>query len=406
MDGIQIGKYLQSLRKYYKITQDELATRLKVSRQAVSKWETGATIPDIELLVQLSDLYGVTINDILKADTAGVKFQKEIFLLDDGRVRKNIAIIGCGRWGTFIAWYLDRIGHKVCLYGRESSKRMENLMATRENEYVKLEESVELTCDLDCVDTADYVVISINSQNLTSVVAELAGRKMQGKTVILCMKGLDIPTGRRLSQVVSDGLGDCNDVAVWLGPGHIEEFCRGIPNCMVLDSNKELVKDELIRNLSSDLIRFYYGMDLIGNEVGAAAKNVIGIAAGMLEGLDRSTLKGALMSRGTNEIAKLIVAMGGNASTVYGLSHLGDYEATLFSQHSHNLNFGRSIVQGKSYDKLAEGYYTAKALHRLGKAYGVELPICEAVYQILYLDVNPKEALRQLFTRSLRNEFV
>ena len=406
MDGIQIGKYLQSLRKYYKITQDELATRLKVSRQAVSKWETGATIPDIELLVQLSDLYGVTINDILKADTAGVKFQKEIFLLDDGRVRKNIAIIGCGRWGTFIAWYLDRIGHKVCLYGRESSKRMENLMATRENEYVKLEESVELTCDLGCVDTADYVVISINSQNLTSVVAELAGRKMQGKTVILCMKGLDIPTGRRLSQVVSDGLGDCNDVAVWLGPGHIEEFCRGIPNCMVLDSNKELVKDELIRNLSSDLIRFYYGMDLIGNEVGAAAKNVIGIAAGMLEGLDRSTLKGALMSRGTNEIAKLIVAMGGNASTVYGLSHLGDYEATLFSQHSHNLNFGRSIVQGKSYDKLAEGYYTAKALHRLGKAYGVELPICEAVYQILYLDVNPKEALRQLFTRSLRNEFV
>lgn len=406
MDGIQIGKYLQSLRKYYKITQDELATRLKVSRQAVSKWETGATIPDIELLVQLSDLYGVTINDILKADTAGVKFQKEIFLLDDGRVRKNIAIIGCGRWGTFIAWYLDRIGHKVCLYGRESSKRMQQLMATRENEYVKLEESVELTCDLGCVDTADYVVISINSQNLTSVVTELSGRKMQGKTVILCMKGLDIPTGRRLSQVVSDGLGDCNDVAVWLGPGHIEEFCRGIPNCMVLDSNKELVKDELIRNLSSDLIRFYYGMDLIGNEVGAAAKNVIGIAAGMLEGMDRATLKGALMSRGTNEIAKLIVAMGGNASTVYGLSHLGDYEATLFSQHSHNLNFGRSIVQGKNYDKLAEGYYTAKALHRLGKAYGVELPICEAVYQILYLDVDPKEALRQLFTRSLRNEFV
>lgn len=406
MDGIQIGKYLQSLRKYYKITQDELATRLKVSRQAVSKWETGATIPDIELLAQLSDLYGVTINDILKADTAGVKFQKEIFLLDDGRVRKNIAIIGCGRWGTFIAWYLDRIGHQVTLYGRESSKRMQKLMETRENEYVKLGETVKLTCDLACVDQADYVAISINSQNLSSVVAQLCQRKMQGKTVILCMKGLDISTGRRLSQVVSDGLGDCNDVAVWLGPGHIEEFCRGIPNCMVLDSNKELVKDELIRNLSSDLIRFYYGMDLIGNEVGAAAKNVIGIAAGMLEGMDRATLKGALMSRGTNEIAKLIVAMGGNASTVYGLSHLGDYEATLFSQHSHNLNFGRSVVQGKTYDKLAEGYYTAKALHHLGRAYGVELPICEAVYQILYLDVDPKEALRQLFTRSLRNEFV
>ena len=406
MDGTQIGRYLQSLRKYYKITQDELANRLKVSRQAVSKWETGATIPDIEMLMQLSDLYGVTINDILKAETAGIKFQKEIFLLDDGRVRKNITIIGCGRWGTFIAWYLDRIGHNVTLYGRQNSKRMEELLRTRKNEYVTLRESVTLSTDLSSATQADYVVISINSQNLVSVVKDLAAYKLREKTIILCMKGLDIATGRRLSQVVSDGLGDCNDVAVWLGPGHIEEFCREVPNCMVIDSNKELVKDELIRNLSSELIRFYYGMDLIGNEVGAAAKNVIGIAAGMLEGMDRGTLKGALMSRGTNEIAKLIVAMGGNASTVYGLCHLGDYEATLFSQHSHNLNFGKCFVRGEKYDKLAEGYYTAKALHHMSKAYGVELPICEAVYQILYLNVDPKEALRQLFTRSLRNEFV
>ena len=148
------------------------------------------------------------------------------------------------------------------------------------------------------------------------------------------MKGIEISTGRRLSQIVSDGLEGNNNVAVWLGPGHVEEFYRGVPNCMVIDSTKEIVKDMLIRDFYSDLIRFYYGTDLIGNEIGAAAKNVIGIAAGMLDGLDLSSLKGALMSRGTSEIAKLIVAMGGKASTVYGLCHLGDYEATLFSEHS------------------------------------------------------------------------
>ena len=111
------------------------------------------------------------------------------------------------------------------------------------------------------------------------------------------------------------------------------------------------------------------------------------------------------MSRGTNEIAKLIVAMGGKASTVYGLCHLGDYEATLFSEHSHNLSYGKAIASQSTYDKLAEGYYTVKALYNLGKAYGVELPICEVVYRILYEGAKPYTELQKLFSRSLRNEF-
>lgn len=406
MDAVQIGKYLSCLRKHYKITQDELAGRLRVTRQAISKWETGATIPDVELLMQLSELYGVSINDILKADLDTIKFQKEIAFPGESRLSKRVAVVGCGRWGTFIAWYLDKIGHKVSLYGRSTSKRMKNLLEHRENEYVRLNDSVTLTTQLDCLKDADYVVISVDSQNLQDVIDQLAALGLENKTVILCMKGLEITTGRRLSQIVSDGLHDSNDIAVWLGPGHIQEFYRGVPNCMVIDSNKELVKDELIRNFSSDLIRFYYGMDLVGNEVGAAAKNVIGIAAGMLEGLDLSSLKGALMSRGTNEIAKLIVAMGGNASTVYGLCHLGDYEATLFSPHSHNLCFGKSVVRREEYHELAEGYYTVKALHNLGKSYAVDLPICDAVYRILHEGANPEEVLKQLFSRSLRIEFV
>lgn len=111
------------------------------------------------------------------------------------------------------------------------------------------------------------------------------------------------------------------------------------------------------------------------------------------------------MARGTREISRLIAAMGGDENSVYGLCHLGDYEATLFSPFSQNLAFGRSVVLEKEYTKLAEGYYTVKALRNLGKAYGVELPICEAVYQILYEGKNPKMILNMLFARSLRNEF-
>lgn len=405
MNAADVGKYLSELRKYYKITQDELANRLGVTRQAVSKWETGVTIPDIEMLMSLSEIYGISINDILKADLTKIKFQKEIVFPGEDKNPKKIFVIGCGRWGTFIAWYLDKIGHRVSLYGRAESKNMKELQQTGKNAYLSLSESVTLTTTYDGIQDADYIVVSVGAQNLQKVMADISGQGVRNKVVVLCMKGIEIETGRRLSQIASDTLEHSNHIAVWLGPGHVQEFYRGVPNCMVIDSNDELVKDELIRNFSSELIRFYYGTDLIGNEIGAAAKNVIGIAAGMLEGLDLSSLKGALMARGTSEIARLIVAMGGIAGTVYGLCHLGDYEATLFSEHSHNLSFGKSIVRGEEYSHLAEGYYTVAAIRKLGKAYGVELPICEAVYQILYEGKNPQNILKKLFDRSLKNEF-
>lgn len=406
MNAVDIGKYLTELRKYYGVTQEELAVRVGVTRQAVSKWETGTTIPDIEILMNLSEIYGISINDIIKADLANIKFQKEIVFPEKNKNVKNVFVIGCGRWGTFIAWYLDKIGHMVSLYGREQSDNMKELLETRKNQYLSLPETVNLTTSYKELDKADYIIISVSAQKLQGVVCELANQFLRGKTIVLCMKGIEIETGRRLSQIASDTLEHSNKFAVWLGPGHVQEFYRGIPNCMVIDSNDELIKDELIRNFSSELIRFYYGADLIGNEIGAAAKNVIGIAAGMLEGLDLSSLKGALMARGTSEVARLIVAMGGKASTVYGLCHLGDYEATLFSEHSHNLCFGKNIVQGKTYNQLAEGYYTVKAVRNLGKAYGVELPICEAVYQIVYEKKEPKSILKSLFDRSLKNEFI
>jgi len=406
VDGIAIGKYLSELRKYYKVTQDELAARLGVTRQAVSKWETGATLPDIELLLKLSDLYGISINDIAKADLTKIKYQKDIVFPEEEKNEKRIFVIGCGRWGTFIAWYLDKIGHKVSLYGREGSTKLQELLATRKNKYLSLPETIDITTAYERMNQADYIVISVGAQHLQAVATEIAKKRIEGKTIILCMKGIEIDTGRRLSQVMSDTVSHSNNVAVWLGPGHVQEFYRGVPNCMVIDSNNELVKNEVIRDFSSELIRFYYGTDLVGNEIGAAAKNVIGIAAGMLEGLDLSSLKGALMARGTNEIAKLIVAMGGNAGTVYGLCHLGDYEATLFSEHSHNLLFGKNFVQGKQYEELAEGCYTVKAIRKLGKAYGVELPICSAVYEVLYEGKEPKTILKSLFERSLKNEFM
>lgn len=321
------------------------------------------------------------------------------------RNKQNVIIIGCGRWGSFIGWYLDRIGHSVTLYGLKEAESFLKLLNHRENEYIKLPDTISLTTDIEETQNKDVVIISINSQNLRSVCKQLKDINLKDKKIVLCMKGIEIETGKRLSEIVEEIVDPSNKVLVWIGPGHIQSFYNGVPNCMVIDSKDNEAKEELINAFSSDLIRFYYGNDLIGNEIGAALKNVIGIAAGMLDGFNLSALKGALMARGTREVSRLIKALGGNELSAYGLCHLGDYEATVFSKYSHNRQYGESFVKNEPFTYLAEGYYTALAVKELNKQVNVDLPICNAVYDILYNGKNPKETLNNLFKRSLKEEF-
>lgn len=281
---------------------------------------------------------------------------------------------------------------------------MQQFFETRSNGLVMLEDDVHLTYSLEDALKSELICISIRSQNLPDLMQKIVSAGVQGKTFVLCMKGIEVSSLRRLSEIAEDAVGGSNDVAVWLGPGHVQEFLAGVPNCMVIDSKSEEVKEKLIASLSGGLIRFYYGTDLIGNEVGAAAKNVIGIAAGMLDGMGLTSLKGALMSRGTREVSRLIEAMGGNGFSAYGLC-LGDYEATVFSPYSHNRRFGEMFVRGEAYTGLAEGYDTVKALCLLADRYQRCLPIAERSTQCCNDGAQPKEQMGQLFTRSLKREF-
>lgn len=316
----------------------------------------------------------------------------------------DITVIGCGRWGSCIAWYLDRIGNSVTLYGNDKAQ-IKQIKETRTNGVVDYGDRIRITDDIAEAARNKTIVISVPSQGVRGLMAELQAYGAAEKDYILCMKGIEISTGMRLSEVVREATSPKTRIACWIGPGHVEEFTKGIPNCMVIDSEDEEYKGYLISNFSGDLIRFYYGKDLIGNEIGAAAKNVIGIAAGLLDGKGLSSLKGPLMARGTREIARLISALGGNQLSAYGLCHLGDYEATLFSKFSHNRMYGETFARGEKYTSLAEGYYTVKAILGLADKHNVELPICRAVYDVLYNGADTDVTLRNLFTRSLKDEF-
>ena len=319
----------------------------------------------------------------------------------------KISVLGCGRWGSCIAWYLDRIGHEVLSGGLSFAPEFIQLKTYRKNDYLSFPDSIEISSDLEySVNRAEVIVISISCQHLREYMTDISKYDLSGKTIVLCMKGIEESTGKRLSEVVSEFIDkDKTNVAVWVGPGHPQDYVRNIPNCMVIDSEKTEVKEWLVNEFNSELIRFYIGTDMIGTEIGAAAKNVIGICAGMLDGMGYTSMKGALMARATREISGYIKAMGGNPRSAYGLCHLGDYEATLFSPWSHNRMYGEQFVKGSHFEKLAEGVMTTKAIYKVAKEKGVEMPIVNQLYEVLFNGKEVKPALEDLFSRNVKHEF-
>ncbi len=328
----------------------------------------------------------------------------------------NISVLGCGRWGSFLAWYQATVlKNNVILWGEEGRSSYETLKKDGGNEYVSLDKSIRLTSDLsEALGGSEIIIISISSQALRSFMQKVTAFPVKDKTFVLCMKGIEQSTGKRLSEVVAESGIAPDKTAVWVGPGHIQAFVQGIPNCMVIDSaNPELTRF-LADNFKSNLIRFYYGDDLVGTEIGAAAKNVMGIAAGILDGSGYVSLKGPLMARGAREVSRLIKAMGGNELSAYGLAHLGDYETTLFSPYSNNRRYGESMAKGVKFDKLAEGVMTAKAMKMLGEKYGIEMPITDAVYEVCFRSrvfdtgngaENCMRIILKLFERQTKSEF-
>ena len=320
---------------------------------------------------------------------------------------RRISLIGCGRWGTFLGWYAANYGaaDEVYMYDIPSSPNFIELRDTRKNSYLSLSDNMFLFDNLAKVLENDVIIISIGCQYFRGLCRELSSYNIEGKTFLLAMKGLEVPSAATMFDIMRQEIKQNIHIATLGGPGHVQDYMKKVPSCAVIDSDEEETKDKLIKLFSSELIRFYYGADLIGNQIGAALKNVIGIAAGILDGLEWYGLKGALMARAPVEVGRFIKHFGGNPQTAYGLAHLGDYEATLFSKHSHNRTFGEKFARGEDFGKLAEGVPTLKAVKLIADKENIDMPICQALYNVVYEKADIKDTIRSMFDRNLKREF-
>ncbi|MBP5215916.1 MAG: glycerol-3-phosphate dehydrogenase [Alphaproteobacteria bacterium] len=320
---------------------------------------------------------------------------------------EQVSVIGCGRWGTFLGWYMANYCHAdtVLMYDMPNSPTYLQLLNERKNDYLTLSDNMLLTSDIQEVLKNDFIIISISCQNLRKLAKQLNTYNLDGKTFLLAMKGLEEPSAEILADVFAQEVKQNVHIATLGGPGHVEDYMRKVPSAAVIDSFEHETQDRVIKLMHSDLIRLYYGSDIIGNQVGAALKNVIGLAAGILDGLGWYGLKGALMARAPIEVGRLIKFKGGNPESVYGLAHLGDYEATLFSRNSHNRMFGENFAKGEPYTKLAEGVDTLRAVKAIADKEHIDMPICQALYKVIFEKADIKQTIRELFERSLKKEF-
>lgn len=328
----------------------------------------------------------------------------------------KITVIGDGAWGTALALLLVRNGHEVSLWG-PFPEYLQEMEKTRENTKflpgVKLDPGLRFTADpADAADTNLWLVAA-PTQYMRKVLEQFKPFFRPEQHIILSVaKGIEVESWMRIDELVYSIFGECRFCAL-SGPSHAEEVARGVPTAVTVASAAPGCAELVQQLMMTSSFRIYTSHDPIGVLLGGAIKNVMAIAAGVIDGMQLGdNPKAAMMTRAVAEMGRLGAALGGNAATFSGLAGIGDLIVTCCSQYSRNRHVGEELGRGKKLDQIlqemgmsvAEGVATARGICALANQVAVEVPICRQIFAVLYEDLDPKIAVRNLMTRAARAE--
>lgn len=324
----------------------------------------------------------------------------------------EIGIIGAGAFGTALAISFARGGNRVALYGREAGEVAAMALSRNAGAVlpgVKLDPAVAPTHELAETARASVLVMAVPTQNLREACTALAPHLGGKKTVLSAAKGIEQGTGEFVTQVMRAELGAHHVLGVLSGPSFAIDIARSLPTAIVLAL--EAGAEALAGKLSSSSLRLYHSSDLRGVEIGGAAKNVLAIAAGIVVGMGfGESARAALIARGFAELRRFAESFGARSETLMGLSGLGDLVLTASTPQSRNFSLGLALGQGKAASealgsgKLAEGAFTAPILVKRARDAGIEMPISEAVAEVLAGNSSVREAVSALMARPLKGE--
>jgi glycerol-3-phosphate dehydrogenase (NAD(P)+) len=332
---------------------------------------------------------------------------------------ERIAVLGAGSWGATLAQLLSEKGHDVSLweFDAKAATALQQTRTLRVLPDLKLSPGVRVSAQIgEVLDQRSLIVSATPSQFVRGTVkaAAASGKLAPHAAWVSVAKGLEDKTLKRMSQVIADEAHvPTQQVAVLSGPSHAEEVCRHLPTAMVSASVDSALATRVQQLFTQPYFRVYTHDDLVGVELGGTLKNIFAIGCGISDGIglgDNS--KAAIMTRGLNEMSRLGVKMGGKLLTFFGLAGMGDLIVTCLSRHSRNRLFGEKIGQGKTPDQalaemtmVTEGHKTAPAAFALTQQLGVDCPLIQEIYAVLYQQKNPKQSLRDLMERETPPEW-
>ena len=329
---------------------------------------------------------------------------------------QSISVLGAGSWGTALAAHLARTGHDVRLWGRDAAL-VDQLRRTRENTVylpgITLPESVR-PCDelVDAMRDASMVIFAVPSHGLRAMLAAARPLLPGAVPIVSTVKGLERETLLRMSEVMAQEIDAAHPVVVLSGPSFAAEFARELPTVVAVASTRRDAAEQVQHEFRSRYFRLYLTEDVVGVELGGALKNVIAIAAGVVEstGLGHNAMA-ALLTRGLAEISRLAIAMGGKRDTLSGLSGMGDLVLTCTGHLSRNRQVGIELGRGRPLADIltgmrmvAEGVRTTSAALELGARHDIELPITAQMASLLAGEKSPREAVEELMLRPPRAE--
>jgi glycerol-3-phosphate dehydrogenase (NAD(P)+) len=333
------------------------------------------------------------------------------------QINEKVAVLGDGQMGTVCSIVLGGKGLSVALWSKFPD-RLADIAAKRENRSLlpghRLPDTVTPTQEADeTLDGATWIVSAIPCQFLRSVWKEIGGFVAEDASVVSVTKGIENGTLARPSEIIAEFTGKIERVAVLSGPTIANELARGLPATATVASDNTALAKEYQRLFTTDWWRIYTNPDPLGVELAGATKNVIAIAAGIIDGLELgSNTKAALITRGLVEITRLGAAMGAMPETFAGLAGLGDLVTTCISEHGRNRTVGERLARGEKLEKIiadmtsiAEGVATTKSVIALADNYSVDMPITRCVSRILFEGLHPQEGIAELMSRKPKPEF-
>lgn len=324
---------------------------------------------------------------------------------------KNIGIIGGGSWGTALAALFASDGKETTLWARDKATVDEINQKHTNSKYlpsIPISKDIKATANIKDLLDSDLLFIVIPSQSvreLLVVLKDLGIRKTL--PLVICSKGIELGTCKFMSELLKEILPD-NPISVLSGPNFADEIAKGLPACTTFACSDKDVGLEILYSLASNKMRFYFSDDVIGTEVSGSVKNILAIASGIIHGKALGeNAKAAIINRGMAEIVKLCHAKGGNPNTVTGLCGVGDVVLTCTSFKSRNMSLGIRIGMGEKVQDIkdivgiTEGVYSTKSVYKLASSLGIEMPICNVVYGILYENKGIEESVEELLSRPI-----